>query len=53
MLIDAPIVLWNDDGSPYVPLNYKGKWSGRVAPAAGVGKIDECAVFEDTRWNRF
>jgi penicillin-binding protein 1A len=30
LLVDAPIVLWNDDGTPYVPLNYKGKWSGRV-----------------------
>jgi penicillin-binding protein 1A len=30
MLTDAPIVLWNDDGTPYTPLNYKGKWSGRV-----------------------
>jgi penicillin-binding protein 1A len=30
MLVDAPIVFWNDDGTPYVPLNYKGIWSGPV-----------------------
>jgi penicillin-binding protein 1A len=30
MLIDAPVVFWNDDGTPYTPMNYKGKWYGRV-----------------------
>ena len=30
MIIDAPVVFWNDDGTPYVPLNYKGEWKGRV-----------------------
>ncbi len=30
MFMDAPIFFWNDDGTPYVPLNYKGEWKGRV-----------------------
>lgn len=30
MLYDSPIVFWNDDGSPYTPLNYRGEWSGPV-----------------------
>ncbi len=30
MIVDAPVVFWNDDGTPYVPLNYKGEWKGRV-----------------------
>ncbi len=30
LLMDSPVVFWNDDGSPYVPLNYKGEWKGRV-----------------------
>ncbi|MBN2534736.1 MAG: PBP1A family penicillin-binding protein [Spirochaetales bacterium] len=30
MLTDAPVIFWNDDGTPYTPLNYKGRWNGRV-----------------------
>jgi penicillin-binding protein 1A len=30
MFIDAPVVFENDDGTFYTPLNYKGKWNGRV-----------------------
>jgi penicillin-binding protein 1A len=30
MLIDAPVIFWNDDSTPYTPLNYKGRWYGRV-----------------------
>ena len=30
MILDAPVVFLNDDGSNYVPLNYKGEWQGRV-----------------------
>ena len=30
LLMDAPVVFWNDDGTPYIPLNYKGEWKGRV-----------------------
>ncbi len=30
MIIDAPVVFWNDDGTEYTPLNYKGEWKGRV-----------------------
>ena len=30
MLMDAPVVFRNDDGTPYIPLNYLGEWQGRV-----------------------
>ena len=30
MLMDSPVVFRNDDGSPYIPLNYLGEWEGRV-----------------------
>ena len=30
MIVDAPVVFWNDDGTEYTPLNYKGEWEGRV-----------------------
>lgn len=30
MLLDAPVVFRNDDGTPYAPLNYLGEWQGRV-----------------------
>lgn len=30
MIIDAPVIFWNDDGSEYTPLNYLGEWKGRV-----------------------
>lgn len=30
MLYDAHVVFWNDDGTPYTPLNYKGEWEGPV-----------------------
>ena len=30
MIVDAPVVFWNDDGTQYTPLNYKGEWKGRV-----------------------
>jgi penicillin-binding protein 1A len=30
MIYDAPVVFWNDDGSPYTPKNYKGAWNGPV-----------------------
>ena len=30
MIYDAPIVLWNEDGSYYTPLNYMGEWAGPV-----------------------
>lgn len=30
MIYDAPIVLWNEDGSYYTPLNYMGEWTGPV-----------------------
>jgi penicillin-binding protein 1A len=30
MITDRPTVFWNDDGTPYMPLNYKGRWRGRV-----------------------
>ena len=30
MINDAPVIFENDDGTPYIPLNYKGEWNGRV-----------------------
>ncbi len=30
MIVDKPVMFWNDDGTPYIPLNYKGEWKGRV-----------------------
>ncbi len=27
---DSPVVFWNDDGSPYTPMNYRGSWEGPV-----------------------
>ena len=30
MITDRPVVFWKDDGTPYTPLNYKGRWEGRV-----------------------
>ena len=30
MILDAPVIFTNADGTAYEPLNYKGKWHGRV-----------------------
>jgi len=30
LIYDAPVVFWNDDGTPYTPLNYMGTWAGPV-----------------------
>jgi penicillin-binding protein 1A len=30
MILDAPVVFTNPDGTLYQPLNYKGEWHGRV-----------------------
>ncbi|HUI69410.1 MAG TPA: PBP1A family penicillin-binding protein, partial [Spirochaetia bacterium] len=30
MILDAPVVFTNPDGTLYQPLNYKGQWHGRV-----------------------
>jgi penicillin-binding protein 1A len=30
MILDAPVVFTNADGTSYEPLNYKGRWYGRV-----------------------
>jgi penicillin-binding protein 1A len=30
MIYDAPVVFWNDDGTPYKPFNYMGWWEGPV-----------------------
>ena len=30
MIVDAPVVFWNDDNTAYIPLNFKGEWKGRV-----------------------
>jgi penicillin-binding protein 1A len=30
VLKDRPTVFWNDDGTPYTPLNYVGNWHGNI-----------------------
>ncbi len=30
LIMDKPVVFWNDDNTPYIPLNYKGEWKGPV-----------------------
>ncbi|MBN1518677.1 MAG: PBP1A family penicillin-binding protein [Spirochaetales bacterium] len=30
LIYDAPMVFYNEDGTPYVPNNYKGEWQGPV-----------------------
>ncbi|HTX72043.1 MAG TPA: PBP1A family penicillin-binding protein [Rectinemataceae bacterium] len=30
LIYDSPVVFYNDDGTPYIPLDYKGEWKGPV-----------------------
>ncbi|MBN2873755.1 MAG: PBP1A family penicillin-binding protein [Spirochaetales bacterium] len=30
LIYDAPVVFYNEDGTPYIPLNYRGEWKGQV-----------------------
>lgn len=30
LIYDTPVVFYNDDGTPYIPLNYLGEWKGPV-----------------------
>lgn len=30
LIWDAPVVFYNEDGTPYTPLNFKGEWKGQV-----------------------
>ena len=30
LIYDSPVIFWNDDGTPYTPQNYRGRWRGRV-----------------------
>jgi penicillin-binding protein 1A len=30
LIYDAPVVFYNEDGTPYIPLNFKGEWKGPV-----------------------
>ena len=30
LIYDLPIVFYNEDGTPYLPLNFRGEWSGPV-----------------------
>jgi penicillin-binding protein 1A len=30
LIYDSPVVFYNDDGTPYTPLNFKGEWKGSV-----------------------
>ncbi len=38
MIMDRPSVFWNDDGTPYVPLNFRGEWQGRVSVREALAK---------------
>ena len=38
MLYDGPVVFWNDDGTPYTPMNYKGEWQGPVLARTALAK---------------
>jgi penicillin-binding protein 1A len=30
LIYDAPVVFYNENGTPYIPLNFKGEWKGPV-----------------------
>lgn len=30
LIYDAPVVFYNSDGTPYIPLNFRGEWKGQV-----------------------
>ncbi|MDR2659172.1 MAG: PBP1A family penicillin-binding protein [Spirochaetaceae bacterium] len=30
MIYDVPVVFHNEDGTPYIPLNFRGEWKGQV-----------------------
>ncbi|MEI6874058.1 MAG: PBP1A family penicillin-binding protein [Spirochaetota bacterium] len=30
LIDDSPVVFYNEDGTPYIPLNFKGEWKGTV-----------------------
>ncbi len=30
LIYDAPVVFYNDDGTPFIPLNFRGEWKGQV-----------------------
>lgn len=30
LIYDSPTIFYNDDGTPYIPLNFKGEWQGTV-----------------------
>lgn len=30
LIYDAPTIFYNEDGTPYIPLNFKGEWKGKV-----------------------
>ncbi|HEY9053847.1 MAG TPA: PBP1A family penicillin-binding protein [Rectinemataceae bacterium] len=30
MIYDSPTIFYNEDGTPYIPMNFKGEWKGKV-----------------------
>ncbi|HWP69319.1 MAG TPA: penicillin-binding transpeptidase domain-containing protein, partial [Rectinemataceae bacterium] len=30
LIYDSPTIFYNDDGTPYIPLNFRGEWAGTV-----------------------
>ncbi len=48
-IIDRPVVFLNDDGSPYTPTNFMGRWRGRVLLRYALAKsmnVPSLKVFE-------
>ncbi len=48
-IIDRPVVFWNDDGTPYTPTNFMGRWRGRVLLRYALAKsmnVPSLKVFE-------
>ncbi len=38
LIYDSPVVFYNDDGTPYIPLNYRGEWKGPVLTWVALAK---------------
>ena len=41
LIYDTPVVFYNDDGTPYIPLNYRGEWKGPVLTWVALGSVHE------------
>ncbi len=52
MILDAPVVFTNADGTLYEPLNYKGQWHGRVLLRDALAESMNVPVPEGPRRHR-